>query len=37
MVHHYEGINREEVWRAAEADIPALLATLELSAPPGET
>jgi uncharacterized protein with HEPN domain len=37
MVHHYEGINREEVWRAAEADIPALLARLESSAPPGET
>jgi len=33
MVHYYEGINRQEVWKAAEADVPALLAHLAPLAP----
>ncbi|MBE3069798.1 MAG: DUF86 domain-containing protein [Planctomycetes bacterium] len=28
MIHHYEEVNRREVWRAAETDIPALLDAL---------
>jgi uncharacterized protein with HEPN domain len=37
MIHHYEGVNRQEVWKAAESDIPALLAYLERVAPPRDS
>jgi len=30
---YYEGINRQEVWKAAETDVPALLAYLAPLAP----
>ena len=36
MIHQYEVVDPEEVWKAAEVDVPALLAALEplLSKPP---
>jgi uncharacterized protein with HEPN domain len=29
MIHHYEGIDNGELWRAATLDVPALLQLLE--------
>ncbi len=28
LIHHYEGVDVEEVWRIVEADIPSLLASI---------
>ena len=36
MIHHYEGVNRHEVWNAVARDVPALLAYLEPLAPPAD-
>lgn len=29
LIHHYEGTDPEEIWKAAVRDVPALLAILE--------
>jgi len=34
MIHHYEAVDLREVWRAAETDVPSLLASLEPLLPP---
>lgn len=37
LIHHYEGVDVEEVWRIAEADIPSLLASVASLLSPEES
>jgi len=34
MIHHYEAVDLRELWKAAETDVPSLLASHELLLPP---
>lgn len=34
MIHHYEAVDLREVWKAAETDVPSLVASLEPLLPP---
>mgnify|MGYP001049713842 CR=1 FL=1 len=34
LIHHYRGVDLEEVYRAANAEVPKLLAFLESQVPP---
>lgn len=36
MIHHYEGIDVDEVWRTASQDVPRLLEAIEPLLPHGE-
>jgi uncharacterized protein with HEPN domain len=37
MIHHYEGVDLAEVWRASQTDVPELLAMLEPLVPDRDT
>ena len=37
MIHHYEGADLAEVWRASQTDVPELLAMLEPLVPDRDT
>ncbi len=34
LVHHYRGVDLQEIWRAADADIPKLIEFLRTRIPP---